>query len=463
MVADTPSFSLVFATKPSPLTQLRVGSNRAKNFSIGGVPEWGGLQPRLCSPSTNSKSFAFDADYTSVKVSPAFEKMLKRLGYAPVDWSYEFKGYKVYECPNPSCEVNRVYTPMLATGRFNPYRSRKHASRVASALMDRFEAFLEKTPMDYVLKITLTSPSWVSDGVLGYNTLERFRKAVNYFVRRLGRELFHNHPNARLGGWFAVHPWSSSHPELKHLHAHLVLPNVTYNNKEKRFYRFRPWIDEHLLKMIWQGALSKFGLWNVMQAGLPDVHVEHIKLRVSDNDIKQLKSEFPKLANYPDTLLKRNIENHVRARLVHHLTYIFRRPLADLNANLWEPYAESVDFDRDWSDFLVHYTPRRNAVGFCRRLKSLGFIFHKTSSPRCPICGTRMTYLGRVFSNLPNVPHFQRNRDGSWDEIPPPFDPLPDQTADIVRHRQPVPRVRFDFYEARAKFALKKTTGGDDV
>ncbi|GAH99180.1 unnamed protein product, partial [marine sediment metagenome] len=218
---------------------------------------------------------------------------------------------------------------------------------------------------------------------------------------------------SKLGALYVVHPWASKHPSEKHLHAHAIVPNVAYNPGDpegKQFHRFKPFIDADLAKKVWRQALIRVGLWDASDPTLPDVHLDYVRLSPLDKD---------------------------RARLVHHLKYIFRLPLADLNEHLTQGDAERLDLDERFAKFLLHYTTRRRRLGFMTNLKRFSFVCRKSSRPRCPVCGEELLKIGTIRSNLPRVPHYFRARSGEWTTIPPPFEPFPDQAADIVPSRQP--------------------------
>lgn len=370
---------------------------------------WGGLQPVYVHtlPKSLKADFALDGDYTRFEVSEDLRRLGSRLELSPAVFSFTFQGYKAYECQNKTCGVNRVYLPMVSTGVYHPYLSVKHSGRCVAQTLDVLDFVRDNTPADYASFICLTAPAWVSAGLLDNNTLPRFRRAVSGFLELLRGRLFSS-KKSKLGAIFAVHTWSSKHPLEKHLHAHLILPNVAYGSNKKEFYRFKPLIDAAVVKECWREALRGVGLWdsNLPSGDLPDVHLQYVSLNPFDFE--------------------------ERCRLVHHIKYIFRLPLADLNENL--ELGDIEAFDDRFARFLFNYTTRRHRLGWLTNLKRFngGPVCRKSNSQPCPLCGSEMIYLGRVRSNLPDILHVFRDRTGEWAQFPPPFEPLPRQVGDIL-------------------------------
>lgn len=395
--------------------------SRSPTFPADVAETWGGLQPVYVHPSPNHvKTFAWDADYSRLSVSTAYRNLvLKRLQYATDTLRGEFNGYTLHECRNDKCEVRTIYLPMIDTGSFHPYRSFKHSDRALGQALNILDWIHYNTPASFTQFICLTAPGWVSKDLMDHDTIGRFERAVSDFLKRLHSVLFPN-KKSKLGGLFVIHPWRSKHPLEKHLHAHLILPCVAFNsndpqptvydNVDRRFHRFKPFINEDTAKRCWRGALIRVGLWDPMDPSLPDVHLDYVHLSPLSND---------------------------RPRLVHHLRYVFRLPLTDLNKYLEQADIERLDLDERFTRFLLHYTTRRHRLGWLCNLKRFGFVSHKSSKPRCPICGQEMVKIGTIRSNLPRVAHYFRERSGEWCRIPPPFEPLPGQTDDINRSRQP--------------------------
>jgi hypothetical protein len=420
--------------------------------------------------STKTDTFCYDGDFTKLEVSEPLEKLFRWLDVHEHYFRWSFNGYYTWQCPMSNCEVDRVYLPMIDHGSLHPYASFKHVNRCEGRIIEQLEFLEQNSPLDYLSHVVLTVPGWVSDGLLDHDTLPRFRGAVHYFLGLLSKRLFRHHPHSQLGAWFAVHPWSSPMPLHKHLHAHLLLPNVSYNKKERRFYRFQPWIDERLVKECWREALIRVGLWDAADPNLPDVMLQYYRTRVLPRRLfKELSDRAGVGATDPSEAalnLERLLDGvpsssytMLNPRVKHKIRYAFRLPLVDLNENLESWMLAGAD--RRWAEFLVNYTTRRLKAGFLTNLKRFGFLCRKSILARCPVCGSEMAKLGAVYSNLPDVPHFIRTRDGEWAKIPPPFDVIPGQTDELVP--RPQPARLFDFYEARVKFALATLRGDRDA
>ena len=380
---------------------------------------WGGLQPAYVQllPKQLKSTFAQDGDYTRFDVSDDLRRLGARLDLSPDVFSFTFTGYKLFECLNETCSLDRVYLPMVSTGMYHPYRSSKHSSRCVARTIDVLDFIATISPADYVQFMVLTAPGWVSDQLLDPGVLGSFKKAVSFFYADLPARLFPG-KTSKLGAIFGVHTWSSKHPLEKHLHAHSAMPNVAYNSDDEKFYRFNPCLDEKVVKECWRDALKEFKLWDDPDPDhLPDVGLEYASLNPFDAE--------------------------ARAKLVHHIKYNFRLPLADLNENLEREAVEALDLDERFARHLMGYTTRRHRVGWMTNLKRFGScVCRKSTSQPCPICGSEMAYLGLVRSNLPDVDHFFQDRKGEWVQTPPPFDPIAGDEQLIPSPRRGAGRAR---------------------
>ena len=439
------------------------------------VPLWGGLralpyvQYVRNSSVVKDQRIAYDGDYTKLDVTPALAKLVEWLNKSPDTLSWQFKGYKAYTCANQNCKVDVAFLPMLDVGTLHPYTSFKHTSRCLGKVLDQLE-FLEKhTGVEYVYDIVLTCPGWVSESLLephtltsvksgktlteqnvgGYDVLKRFRRAVSLYFEFLSKELNKpDHPNLgcgdKFGGWYAVHVWSTNRPLERHLHAHCIIPAVVYNPKERKFYKANPYhkgepkIPERVAKECWRNALKTVGFWGDGDANsLPDVSVKYVKIRVPSKDtVDNLKdraraqsansAEFELNFSKLYCKLPKSAFTELNGRLIHKIRYAFRFPLVDLNDNL--KLSDLSGADRKWCEFLISYTTRRNKIGYLTNLKRFGFICRNSVSVRCPVCGSPMALVGKIYSNLPDIPHFIRDRGGGWSAIPPPFAKIECQT-----------------------------------
>jgi len=402
---------------------------------------------------------------------------------------------------------------MVDCGRYHPWTSFKHVSRCAARIIEQLEFLEQHSKVDYLFHVVLTAPDFVSESLGSPHVVHKkergvwvrkerdlladFRAAVRYFIKRLGRELFPHHP-AVLGAWFGVHVWSSSRPLDKHLHAHVLMPNVAYNVNEKTFYRFSPHVNDRMRRLVrkcWRDALKKFGMWNpgAPDDFLPDVSIKNYPLRVLPKAYRIALYKQALAMSNPDNpgeiadnfvrLLKtvpKSLKTEFNPQVIHRLRYAFRSPLVDLNENL-EPWM-LAGADREWAWFLINYTTRRNRAGFMSMmvkvktveeltgvervkrvglLKSMGLICRNSLAARCPECGSAMVKVGVVRSNLPNLPHFIRDRDGKWVDIPPPFEPLPDQTDEIRYHRYTAPARPDPDAEKRMRAVFREAVTGE--
>lgn len=346
---------------------------------------WGGLQPDLCSPTSQ---IAYAGSFRGVWVNARYAQLLKSLDFdiAKV-LRFELKGFKKYECLNERCGLRYVYLPMISCGVYHPYVSSKHTNRAIAKTMARIE-FVEKVARpDYLIKIDLTLPQHASFEYYRTRDNSKLRKAVNIFICELQKALFH-HPS-RLAGFYTTHVWKTKKPLVPHLHAHLNLFNVAFNPTDKTFHRFQPRLNERVVKRAWARALGKVGIGLPRWVKLPDVHLGYIKLRD-------------------------------RGRVVHRIRYVARRAIADLNS-----YIDNCSFEgvkREWLRHLLRYTPRVSWVGWGHNLGKFGYNSPKSFLETCPLCGGYMVYLGREPSLPPNVGWFGINRRGKLAPIhPPPF------------------------------------------
>ena len=493
------------ATQQVSNAQAAFTASRQESVNV-----WGGLQPVIVHSlrnSTKSKTFCWDGDLTRLQVSEPLEKLFKWLNVPANQYRFDFRGYVAWDCLAENCEAERVYLPMANCGIHHPWTSFKHVSRCAARIIEQLEFLEQHSNLDYLSHVVLTAPDFVSEYLGGPHVihkkergvwvrkerdlLEDFRGAVRYFIKLLGRRLFPHHP-AVLGGWFGLHVWSSSHPLTKHLHAHLLMPNVSYNTKEKTFYRFSPHVDDRTRRLIrecWREALIKFAMWDhaVPDDFLPDASIKNYPLRVLPRAYRAaLRKQAFDMSN-PDNpaeiadnyarLLKsvpKDQRTEFNPQVIHRLRYAFRSPLVDLNENL-EPQM-LAGANREWVTFLINYTTRRSRAGFLSMMvkvktveeitgvervqrvalfKHLGLICRNSLSARCPLCGSAMVKMGTVKSNLPDLPHLIRDRDGEWVEVPPPFEPLPNQTDEIRYHGYAAPARADPDTEKRARAALR--------
>lgn len=382
-------------------------------------------------PKQLKHTFAIDGEISRLTVNDELRRLGTRLGFSPAVFSFAFTGYKLFECKNVNCDVEKVYTPMLDTGIYHPYRSTKHSARCVAQTLDVIDFITENIPADYAQFICLTAPGWVSKELLDHGTIGRFKKAIHYFLDNLHDRMFPRRPS-HFGALYAMHTWRSSRPLEPHLHTHLILPNVVYNSVDKRFYRFNPSLDDRVVKECWREALVRVGFWDRCDIDLPDVHLQYVSLNPFDST--------------------------ERARLVHHIKYIFRLPLADMNERLERRDVEVLDLDERFARYLFDYITRRHRLGWMTNLKRFGGgpVCSKSTSQPCPVCGTEMSYLGHVASNLPEVQHVFRDRTGVWVNIPPPFDPIPGDQSLIPSRRSSAPAYRADpDIEKRTRVSLR--------
>jgi len=352
--------------------------------------KWGGLQPVYVTTMHKSPapSFVLAGEFYRF-INPIYAEFLKVIDIDPEKaLRFELHGFKAYECPNERCGVGGLFIPIVSCGRYHPHVSRRHTSRCVARLVEKIE-FLEKsTTMDYLVKLDLTVPGWVSKS-LRPGDLKLIRRAVNIFLDRLRSLLFRH--DSRLGGFYAVHIWKTTKPLEPWLHVHLNLLNVAYDPRQKTFHRFKPFVDHYKVKIAWRESLVAVGLWdNPLARFLPDCHVGYIRL--SD-----------------------------RARVVHRIRYVFRKPVVDINKSIGN--CDWRNADPVWARHLLDYTPRQVCVGWALNLKRFGFVAGSYSGNStmlcCPCCGGSLEYVGRFPEIPPEIPWFSIDPGGGLVETAP--------------------------------------------
>jgi len=353
-----------------------------KVFSDDPAGLWGGLKPVYV---TQISKFVFAGSFYR-DVNLIYARFLERLGIDPEKaLRFELRGFKTYECMSKYrdggsrwCGVDSIHIPIVECGSYHPHVSHRHVCRVVSQLMERIEFIEDHTPADYLIKLDLTVPGWVSKS-LRPDDLKRIRLAIRIFLEKLQPLLFHH--KSRLGGFYTIHVWKTTKPLDPHLHVHFNLLNVAWNPQSKTFHRFKPWISEQCVKRAWRDALKSVGFWDdPCDTHYPDCHVGYFRL--AD-----------------------------RSRLVHRIKYCFRKPLVDLNEFIGNCDLSRVD--QAWARYLLHYTPRRFYAGWMLRLGKFGFNSSKLGSLRCPICGDVLRFLGFQPEVSPDVPWLTLDRRGN--------------------------------------------------
>jgi len=347
---------------------------------------WGGLQPVYVTRVAKSPapSFVLSAPFCR-SINPRYAELLRAIDISPeYTLKFELLGFKAYSCKTKKCGVGGVFLPIVSCGCYHPHVSNRHTSRCVAQLMEKIN-FLEKhTPTDYLLKLDLTLPAWVSKRKNPAD-LKLLRKAVNIFLKKLSSLLFHH--KSQLGGFYAIHIWKTTKPLEPHLHVHLNLLNVAYNSKQKTFHRFKPFLNHHSVKVAWRNSLRSVGLWdNPVASFLPDCHIGFIKL--CD-----------------------------RPRVAHRIRYVFRKPIVDLNSNIGN--CDLSNPDSNWAHYLLKYTPRQVCVGWMVALKRFDFVSSKSLSPICPCCGNFLHYEYRLKAIPPDIPWFTIDPGGGFVKVEP--------------------------------------------
>ncbi|GAI32625.1 unnamed protein product, partial [marine sediment metagenome] len=130
----------------------------------GHAGAWGGLQPVYVTTLLKSPAPSFVlAGPVRKFVNPAYADLLKSIDIDPaVALKFELNGFKAYSCPNARCGVGGVFIPIISCGRYHPHVSQRHASRCVARVMEKVNFIQEHTPADYLIKLDLTLPGWVS-------------------------------------------------------------------------------------------------------------------------------------------------------------------------------------------------------------------------------------------------------------------------------------------------------------
>lgn len=353
-----------------------------------GATTWGGLQPVYVTTVLKSPAPSFVLSRSVSKfVNPAYADFL---GSINIDTKkalkFELLGFKAYSCPNKECGVGGIFLPVISCGRYHPHVSNRHSSRCVARAMEKIEFIEEHTPADYLIKLDLTVPGWVSKSLCP-GDLKLLRLAVNIFLRLLAVPRVNRH-SSELGGFYSIHTWKTTKPLEPHLHVHLNVFSVAYNRKDKTFHRFKPLLDHLAVKHAWRKSLRSVGLWdNPVKSALPDCHLGYIKL--AD-----------------------------RVRLMSRIRYIFRKPIVDMNKNIGN--CDTSHVDPVWARALLDYTPRQVFVGWAVNLKRFGFkCSSKSVSPLCPCCGTWLEFEYRLKEIPPDIPWFTIDQGGGLVETPP--------------------------------------------
>jgi len=336
---------------------------------------------------TPPSEFALLSEFTTIEVSEWYSKLISSLGLGKEGLRLEFKGWKKYRC-NECGAI--TWLPVINCGKYHPYTSRKHLNRVVARVLNRFKQ-LNGAGADYFIHLVLTAPEEISNQLPNENIIKRFRKAVNWFFKNLPKSIWRdNHKGSKLGGFYALHLWSTENPFEPHLHAHLLIPNVALG-KDNQLHRFKPFLSNSLVRGLWKQALKKFGLWDKPEPSEANAKLIYSKMR----------------------------EGKIYPKLVHRVRYISRRPVADLNNYGWENFDSSafLDMDIEFVRYLVGYTPRLQPIGFWANLKKLGFVVEPSDSRKscletCPLCGSEMEYLGFSPVLPEDIDGFIRDRSG---------------------------------------------------
>jgi len=332
--------------------------------------------------------------------------LLSGCGYNPMDTLFfHVKGYKWFKCSNPNCNAKNILQPMVNCGKYHPYTSNKHVGRCANAIMDRLEYIASISKFDYLIKIDLTLPDYVSKE-FNKNTapylIGQIKKAVKYFLAVLTTFVSGVDKNKNVfGGFYSIHIWKTKDPlGDPHLHVHLTLPNVVLDTSTGLLHRFKPFLNAKDVNLAWLMALkhystprTKIPLWDYEKAksSNTDVHLGYIKF----GDKK---------------------------RVIHRIKYMYRLPLVDLN-DMADNY-DTSNVDKDWLDFLLNYTTKRYYVGWFTpvKLKKLGYEKsnrNKSIVQYCPVCGCELQYIGIIDRPPPSLMWFDSDRRGELVEIEP--------------------------------------------
>ena len=273
-------------------------------------------------------------DFYDILANPpeAFKNWIRRLGYeelsynAVIDESHPITAFvcrrhnRSYYLPN-----YEILNPLL----------KKHKSTLnsTSRFVNNLLKLCEQIKADYVIFMTLTAPKEFDE--------EKLKKAFKKFVKKLEKELFNS---AKLGIAYNIHIWGTKTLQ-PHPHIHVILPNVV--EKDGKFHRIRPWLDETRLKEIWKECLE------IDQK--PDLHIKYVK---SDN----------------------------RGRIAHWVKYSSRKPIIDI-VSYFIKHGKAPEISDEWAKVLIEYVNRRVCIGFLRNMKKI--IGENREKKRyCPICGS---------------------------------------------------------------------------
>jgi hypothetical protein len=293
-------------------------------------------------------------DFSDLLANPPdkYKEYVKRLGYghladtAELD---EIRPIRAKICVNG----NVVYVPRYSRKNELIKKSISRRSSV-NRLINQIYRLREKIGSDYMLNFTLTVPTWLINPENIEADVQKVRKALKMFVRRVEKEIY---GGSRLGGCYNVHIWSSERL-TPYIHIHMHMLNVC-QDKNGEFHRFRPYYSREQLeaiRKIWKDCLIKSG-YSIAENIELDIYIDYVKL-----------------------------EN--RALVFHKLKYSARSPLIDL-VRYFILNDKEPDITDQWAETIIFYENRRSVFGFFRNLKRIiGEVSEKTR--HCPVCGSEI-------------------------------------------------------------------------
>lgn len=336
---------------------------------------WGGLEPVYVAPYREFAVWPKD-----VVMSPLYRHVVLEVMREPeTSLNFRHLGWARYECRAETCEVDRVYLPKFEVGTMHPYTSQKHTARIAGKIFSALEAM----KCDHMICIDLTIDNFLARDISPY-AISQMTKAVKDFQQGL-HDLITGH-KGKVGGWMAIHTWSSMEPYEPKLHAHLVLPNLALG-EDSNLHRFSPMLNVRAVRDIWRRVMLSRGWIHELQ--------EEVNLKVRYIPLKE------------------------RRRCLGRLQYMFRLPRVDI-ARCEAEVKGFSEADFTFLSKLMMYSTRQRAFGFCTRLKKLGVVVAELKNPPCPICGHELQNMKEKVKFLPDdIPILQFDSAGRFHEVNP--------------------------------------------
>jgi len=295
-------------------------------------------------------------------------------------------GFKKYECQETG---NVIYEPVWKVSKLHPYRMLKSSMASASrslSKLEKLDSVLRGSGIKEGLKLkemVLTFPDTLRVTISEKEAWAVFKKFWSFLPKGLA-------------AYVNLHFWSSRNPLDRHVHFHVLMPNI-------RFIPFKKKIA-----CVWPRQKGKIYLYSE-----PIYQIEVVKSWQNRDRLLRLWREailqtLGKKTSYdPQNIyLQYHSVKHNRGKVLHLLKYQGRRPWVDFahwsmkNDHYLEELTSSISMvegDDPMLDVLkdlLNYKNLTHTFGWLRHIKQ--FIGKLEKKDRCPICGGVIKYLGKI-------------------------------------------------------------------